>query len=381
MLNISEPYLGFVQKNFSPLNSWANPSSIWQRVGSVFTSLDQPEGKTSVMAWKWTKIIGLGFLGTAAILALSGMAYQTICTKLDKRRYPPIGKMVDIGGYSLHINYQGNKGPTVVLDSGQGCNSLDWALVQPSLAEFTRVCSYDRAGYGWSDESPKERSAGNMVDELHSLLHKADIPAPYILVGHSLGGVNVRLYASRYPDEVAGVVLVDSSHEDQLDKMPKMDLPSGTSLLWMSRLGISRLFSNNAKRKELLKNVYGDLPEETQKIRNALGESTTSLKTALGEAFALPKSLLELKSSGGMLNDKPLIVITACKTMSAEGTGISKEQMDDIYSIFQDLQKDLVTKSTNSKHVFAEKSDHMIPYNQPEIIVDSVQNIIKELEG
>ena len=194
MLNISETCLGFVQKNFSLLNSWANASSIWQRVDSIFTSLGQSEGGTSVMAWKWTKIIGLGFLGTAAILALSGMAYQTICTKLDKRRYPPIGKMVDIGGYSLHINYQGNKGPTVVLDSGQGCNSLDWALVQPSLAEFTRVCSYDRAGYGWSDESPKERSAGNMVDELHSLLHKADIPAPYILVGHSLGGVNVRLY-------------------------------------------------------------------------------------------------------------------------------------------------------------------------------------------
>ena len=165
---------------------------------------------------KWIKRIGFGFVCLVIALLLIGTIYQFISSKIDENAYPPPGKLVDIGGYRLHINCTGEGGPAVILDSGLGGNSLEWTLVQPKLAKFTRVCSYDRAGQGWSDESPLIRTSQNIVDELHTLLHKAEVPEPYILVGHSSGGINMRLYASYYPNEVAGVVLVDSAHEDQL---------------------------------------------------------------------------------------------------------------------------------------------------------------------
>jgi uncharacterized protein len=331
------------------------------------------------MAWKWTK----RFLGTIALLALSGMLYQTISTKIDERRYPPTGKMVDIGGYSLHLDDRGNKGPTVVLESGLGCSSLDWALVQPELAEFTRVCSYDRAGYGWSDESPNERTSENMVTELHTLLHNAKIPGPYILVGHSLGGVNARLYASYYPDEVSGVILVDSAHEDQFDIMPEIakDQPSEALTLWMSRLGLMRLLSHTAQYKTSMEKVIGKLPTDIKQIRAAHVQTTKMIHTAFNETSALQKSLSELKSTGGLLGDKPLIVITAGTPLPSEGSSISEDEMTSFHQAFRGLQKDLVNKSTRGRQMIAENSDHMIPFHQPEIIVKAVRELVEEVQS
>ena len=162
--------------------------------------------------------IGLGLLG---LLSASGALYQFASTKYEDYAYPPLGKMIDVGGYRLHMQDAGTGAPTVILDAGCGCNSLDWSLVQPEIAKFARVISYDRAGYGCSDASPHPRTSEVMVNELHTLLRNARVPTPYILVGHSLGGINMRLFASCYPDEVAGIVLVDSSHENQLEVLPE----------------------------------------------------------------------------------------------------------------------------------------------------------------
>ncbi len=148
------------------------------------------------------------------LLAAAGLLYQGIASAVDASRYPASGKLINVGGYRLHINCIGTGSPTVILDAGLGGSSLDWSLVQPEVATFTRVCSYDRAGYGWSDYGPKPRTSGRIVAELHTLLIGAGIPGPYILVGQSFGGLNVRLYAYTYPQEVAGMVLVDASHEN-----------------------------------------------------------------------------------------------------------------------------------------------------------------------
>src|SRR5713226_519244 len=140
------------------------------------------------------------------LLAAAGLLYQGIASGVDASRYPAPGKLIDVGGYRLHINCTGTGSPTVILDAGLGGTSLDWSKVQPAVAHFTRVCSYDRAGYGWSDTGPGPRTSQQIVKELHLLLMHAQISGPYILVGHSLGGLNMRLYAYRYPGEVAGMV-------------------------------------------------------------------------------------------------------------------------------------------------------------------------------
>jgi len=148
-------------------------------------------------------------------LLLLGPSYQAIAGALDASHYPPPGKLVDIGGYRLHINCTGTGSPTVILDAGLGGTSLDWSKIQPAVARFTRVCSYDRAGYGWSESGPGPRTSQQIVTELHLLLVHAQVSGPYLLVGHSVGGLNMRLYAYRYPGEVAGLVLLDSTNEHQ----------------------------------------------------------------------------------------------------------------------------------------------------------------------
>jgi pimeloyl-ACP methyl ester carboxylesterase len=147
-------------------------------------------------------------------LATAGTIYQLVATKRDQRKLGPApGEMVSVGNHKLHINCMGEGSPTVILESGAPATSIEWsAWVQPEVAKATRVCAYDRAGLGWSESGPGPRDAEQITSELHTLLENAGIESPYILVGHSVGGHHVRVYAERYPDEVAGMVLVDVTH-------------------------------------------------------------------------------------------------------------------------------------------------------------------------
>jgi pimeloyl-ACP methyl ester carboxylesterase len=158
-------------------------------------------------------------VGLLALL-VAGAIYQAIATELAERAYPPPGEMVDVGGHSLHINCVGQGSPSVVLDGGSGEMSAQWVRVQQQVSGTTRVCAYDRAGMGWSETGPEPRDAKQISSELHALLEGADIEGPYVLVSHSFGGLYMQTYAARYPDEVAGVALVDSSQPDQFSYQP-----------------------------------------------------------------------------------------------------------------------------------------------------------------
>src|SRR5215213_11997753 len=153
-------------------------------------------------------------------LALAGEIYQAIATELAARAYPPPGEMVAVGGYSLHINCVGQGSPTVILDAGLGEFSAQWVRVQRKVSDTTRVCAYDRAGMGWSEMGPEPRDARQISSELHALLKGAGTEGPYVLVGHSYGGLYMQTYAARYPEEVAGMALVDSSQPDQFSYQP-----------------------------------------------------------------------------------------------------------------------------------------------------------------
>jgi pimeloyl-ACP methyl ester carboxylesterase len=329
--------------------------------------------------WKWTKRIGLGLICLIAVLLLSGAAYQFISTKIDEGAYPPPGKLVDIGGYRLHINCSGEGGPTVVFDAGMGCNSLDWALVQPEVAKFTRVCSYDRAGNGWSDESPLERTSQNIVDELHDLLKNSGEKGPYILVGHSFGGPNVRLYASKYPEEVFGMVLVDSSHEDQLQEMPDWPQSFLQRLLihpdvapFLTSIGLTRLFIHLPQSRDAVKMFSPNIQETYLSTMS----TTKNIRTFTQEFEKFEQSLKQLKNAGGLLGDKPLIVITAGKSLTSEETGYPKDFTDKLATVWETLQKDLVTKSTKGQRIIAEHSGHMITREQPEIIIEAIREVV-----
>lgn len=146
-------------------------------------------------------------------VVVAGFIYQAVESARDRHRYPAPGRTLkingDFKGQKLHIYEQGEGSPAVVLEAGIGASSVSWAAVQPKIAEFTRVVSYDRAGLGWSGVARSSRSVLRMVEELRSLLAVADVPPPYVLVGHSFGGLLVRVYAALHANDVAGMVLVD----------------------------------------------------------------------------------------------------------------------------------------------------------------------------
>src|SRR5215211_9106482 len=178
---------------------------------------------SSTTSRRFMRRIGKALLGLVVVLlalAVAGAIYQTIATGLAERAYPAPGEMVGVKGHSLHINCVGQGSPTVVLDSGMAMFSAQWVRVQREVSGTTRVCAYDRAGMGWSEMGPDPRDARQITGELHTLLGKAGIEGPYVLVGHSLGGMYMLTYAARYPDEVAGVALVDSSTEPEQFSQP-----------------------------------------------------------------------------------------------------------------------------------------------------------------
>ena len=165
--------------------------------------------------WRWTMRILVGLFGLIVLAALAGATYQWLATRQDLASTPPPGHLVDIGGYRLHLWCTGDGAPAVILDTGLGGMSAGWGFVQPDVARFTRVCSYDRAGLGYSDPGPSPRTARRIASELAELLGRGGIGGPVVLVGASSGGFNVRVFASDHPNRVAGLVLVDASHEDQ----------------------------------------------------------------------------------------------------------------------------------------------------------------------
>ncbi len=296
-------------------------------------------------------------------LFLGLILYQIVATRVDDHCYPPLGELVDIGGYKLHLNTRGDGNVTVICEAGLSGTSLGWSLVQAEVAQFARVCSYDRAGYAWSDPSPLKRTSLNSVHELRQLLIQARIPGPYILVGHSFGGANMLLFADLYPDETFGVILVDSVHEDYLKELPTTPQGFlGAKVQWLlSAVGYKRWKGPSQE----IEKMFLPLPENIRKAYVAQMNKTLYAETVLKEMSCLDESLAQLERRGIHLQC-PLTVITA--GILSDGEEGNKWRL---------LQKKLLSKSQQSKQIIADKSDHMINHHQPRVIVDAIREMEK----
>ena len=321
--------------------------------------------------WRWTRRLLLGLVGLVVFVLLAGVIYQFVATKIDAYRwYPSPSEMVDVGGSSMHLHCTGEEGraPTVVMDIGAGGNLLDWGSVQPGVAKFARVCSYDRGGAGWSDPGPHPRTSQQFVEDLHALLNNAGVEGPYVLVGHSLGGNNVQIYASRYPDEVAGMVLVDPqfyNYPSYLD--PEVlnalagALPSPGSTLWtkfLATISVTRL-----------PYTFGEQTDENA----AISTHAKNTYEALDETISLEESAKERRAATVSLGGKPLMVLSAGARDPLPGA--SQEQSDRFNEAWTESQVDLTRVSQNSEQIIAEDSSHSIQYDDPELVIDAIRQV------
>jgi pimeloyl-ACP methyl ester carboxylesterase len=284
-------------------------------IGISSTSEREQKGKAKpkISAAVWIRRILIGLIALLAVLLIAGMGFQAVATAIDARRYPPPGQMVDLGGYRLHIYCTGESrqgSPTVILDSHNGGTVSGWVWVQQAISNATRVCAYDRAGLGWSDLSPQPQDVYQNAQALHTLLEKAGVPGPYVLVGHSLGGLFVRGYADRYPDEVIGMVLIEATNPDFLkvqgkpNQMPGADPGMLNAAPWVARFGLLRLAR--------MFRASPDLPEQQRAEMDAY-YATTKFYEALGQQADVFPTLLSQVRQVSSQGAKPLAIVLGSK--------------------------------------------------------------------
>ena len=291
------------------------------------------------------------------------------------------GQMVDVGGRKLHIHCTGNGAPTVVVENGGAAFSFDWELVQPEVARLTRICTYDRAGYAWSDVGPDFDTFDQSVHDLHLLLSKAGIAGPYVMVGHSYGGLLVRFYQATYPADVVGMVLVDTSHEESFQQVgPKVVRIAELTADQYTAL-IAEGKANRPKNPEpdlvpeTIFPPYDKLPAQFQKLHlSALRKVLPLVKTwGLNLQYDLSGLKKARADTPHPLANMPLVVLTASDFNVAQVPGMTS------YQVRQDhlrLQDDLASLSTDSKHVMVAGSGHEIYLYQPAAVVQSISSVV-----
>jgi len=302
------------------------------------------------------------------ILATAGFLYENISEARDRRFNAMPGKLVNLGGRKVHIHCMGEGSPTVILDSGLGDSYLSWHKVQPGVAKFTRVCSYDRAGLGYSDPSSRPRTSRVIAQELHELLQAAGVVPPYVMVGHSMGGYDVRLYTSMYPQEVVGMVLVDASHPDQENRFPvELKNMEGSwqreaqFIAYTSPFGVPRLMG---------------LCEEGAVDRAADCNGRTA-RERLAEIRGFPESAAQAASTGPF-GDLPLAVLShdPDKPSNDLPPGLAKS----VNELWEKMQENLAHLSTRGTQTVATNSGHYVQMDRPDVVIGAIRNVLDQAQ-
>jgi pimeloyl-ACP methyl ester carboxylesterase len=330
-------------------------------------SIEMPHADASSTLARPFRRIAAGIVMIVVAIAGCGAIYQRVCESRDRRVYPMPGRLVDVGGYKMHIDCMGDGAPAVILDSGLGDNYTSWRKVQPRVAQFTQVCSYDRAGLGYSDSSPGRRNSQVFAEELHTLLRNAGIEPPNVLVGHSMGGFDVRIYTSLYHGEVAGMVLVDSSHPEQQKRLPPAvnDIAAG----WVREqeffeftmpFGLPRWLGFCSSDAEV----------------RAADCNFRNLRESVAELKSISESAAQTAATG-TLGDLPLAVLS--QDPDAPQYDLPEDLVEPTNHAWQQMQNELAQLSSRSAHGTAKYSGHYIQLDRPELVIDAIQSLIEQV--
>lgn len=309
------------------------------------------------------------------LVVIVGLVFERLAERADARRYPAPGVMVDIGGRRLNLICAGQGSPTVVLEAGGGNFAAMLQPLQSRVARFTQVCAYDRAGLGWSDPAPAGRSLDARADDLHALLANRGIEGPYVLVGHSMGGLLVRAFARRHPDQVVGMVLVDAAEEKAVfDGLPVVEAASQAY-----------------RRNGLLARFGGVRMAIRAKVRAAKGQSSLPdplvdaiasrmvrseyWRAALDETSAYAATPMADRGEGGFggLGATPLIVIRHGRPFTGALAALELG--------WTEGQARLARLSSRSRLIVAEGAGHDIPTEQPDLVAQAVLEVVEAVRA
>lgn len=331
-----------------------------------------PSGPLTRATRRVALLIGLGL----AFLVVTTI-YEAVATANERARFPPPGRLVDVGGYRLHLRCDGRGSPTVVLESGGGMTSNEWELVQPEIAKFTRVCSYDRRGLGWSESGPP----GDPVEVLHRLLTTAAVSGPYAIVGHSYGSGLALRFAYRFPNEVQGMVLAAASYPDEevqriAADRSEQDERYSQIYAWTTRTGLLRI-TPERYLPEILRVYFGllrrYLPPKTAECEIAFLHQTRHVQAFHTErGWPTPKEgMEEVAACKRGFGDMPLVVLSEKWVYSPDpGEQETAEARRE-----EERQRRLAGMSSRGRKLDLE-SGHLIPLESPAAVVDAVRGVV-----
>jgi pimeloyl-ACP methyl ester carboxylesterase len=321
--------------------------------------------------------------GLVVVLIVAGFVYQCLGSRRDRLRYATEGRWIDIGGRrKLYLLEKGSSGPTVLFEAGIAATNLNWFHIQQTVSQFAATASYDRGGLGWSSKCRSARTPANIASELHQLLTKAGIKPPYVLVGHSFGGLVMRRFALDYPEEVSSVVLVDPMRCEEWPPMNpgrQAEIDRGKRLsrfaipiaqCGLARLAVTSLFCRSGRVAEQLagaagdggkhvlariKNEVGKMPQEVWPVVAAHWSRPGYYAGMRSHVAAVPDTVREMKDAEP-IRDIPVLVLTPGKS-----TPLSEENLGRI--------------GNSVKQVIAAKSAHWIHLDQPDLVIDSIRRM------
>jgi pimeloyl-ACP methyl ester carboxylesterase len=307
-----------------------------------------------------------GFVLLLAIVFATAAAYDRWAFRHYRSSYKLPGQLFTVDGFKMHLFCTGSGTPTVILESGVGDDALKWARVQPELSKVTRVCSYDRAGLGWSDPRPDLRDSNSIADQLHGLLTAAQITGPIILMGHSIAGLHLRAYVSRHPEAVAGLVLVDAATPEQIERLRPFTQRFMHQLVWIKplmKMGIGRLLRR-----------CGDTPPGNVKAYAGWYKADNYCNPGYPEAFereleAYPESVFEVARTGPF-GDLPILIFSQDPRFGSDGAGVTYR-----------FQESLQNLSSRSRRIIARNSTHYIQFDRADLLNLEVPIFIRQIRG
>lgn len=328
------------------------------------------------------KRIAAGFLVLLIVAVITGALYERSERQRAAREFPPPGKLIDIGRRRIHLDCRGTGTPVVVLEAGADTSGSSlWYLQQGAVAEFTRVCAYDRAGLMWSDRVDGLRDATSIANDLHKALQAAHEPGPYVMVGASIGGPYVMTFTKYFGDEVAGVVFVDAAHPGQTQRLEQASghKEEGIPIVFTA---LAKLAWTGLPRLLLPAPQIPELP--AQVVAAIAAYQPISLEAAFAEAAAFNDTFREAGTLR-TLGNRPLAVLTAAKPWGAysekqrEAAGMTRKQWQRRQAEWFTMQDEEAGWSTQSTHRKLEDSSHVIQLERPDAVIDAIREVVEKV--